>query len=224
MAYSVREQGMTMSLKVIGAGLPRTATWSQKLALEQLGFGPCYHMSEALEHSDHWLLWERAARGEAIDWEEIFAGWGSTTDAPGCHFYRELTQCYPEAKVVLSVRDPEKWFASTQNTILSDAVAGFHGGRGSLAMVEAVGWGTDPRLRDKAWMLDRYHRHIEDVQRAIPAERLLVYQVSDGWAPLCEFLGVPIPAEVFPQVNSTDEFRAMIANRAAAGQGIAGAH
>ncbi|HEY5410116.1 MAG TPA: sulfotransferase [Caulobacteraceae bacterium] len=213
-----------MSLKVIGAGLPRTATWSQKLALEQLGFGPCYHMSESLEQPTHWPLWEKAAQGEPIDWEAIFSEWGSTTDAPGCHFYTELAERYPEAKVVLSVRDPEKWFASTQNTILSGAVAGFHGARGSLAMVEAVGWGTDPRLRDKAWMLDRYHRHNEAVQRAIPAERLLVYKVSDGWEPLCRFLGVEAPETAYPQVNTTDDFKAMIAARVADGGGIAQTH
>jgi hypothetical protein len=206
-----------MSLKVIGAGLPRTATWSQKLALEQLGFGPCYHMSEALEHPEHWPLWQKAAEGDAVDWKALFAGWGSTTDAPGCHFYKQLAEVFPDAKVVLSVRDPEKWYASTQNTILSQAVAGFHGARGSLAMVEAVGWGTDPRLHDKAWMLDRYHRHNEEVQKAIPPERLLVYRVSDGWEPLCRFLGVPVPDAPFPQVNSTDDFKAMIASRQAGG-------
>ena len=200
-----------MGLKVIGAGLPRTATWSQKLALEQLGFGPCYHMSEALEHPEHWRIWERAGAGEAIDWETVFSGWGSTTDAPGCQFYSQLAERYPDAKVVLSVRDPENWFASTQNTILSEAVVGFHAGRGSLGMVEAVGWGTDPRLKDKAWMLDRYRRHNKEVQRAIPAERLLVHQVADGWAPLCRFLGVEAPDTPFPQVNSTEDFRAMIA-------------
>ena len=206
-----------MSLKVIGAGFPRTATWSQKLALEQLGFGPCYHMSEALEHPDHWGLWQTAAAGGPVDWDAIFSGWASTTDAPGCHFYQELAAYYPDAKVVLSVRDPEKWFASTQNTILSGDVAGFHGARGSIGMVEAVGWGTDPRLRDKTWMLDRYHRHNEEVKRAIPAGRLLVYNVADGWAPLCAFLGRPIPEASFPQVNSTDEFRAMIAARTEGG-------
>ncbi len=213
-----------MGLKVIGAGLPRTATWSQKLALEQLGFGPCYHMSEALQHPEHWALWERAARGESIDWEDIFAGWGSTTDAPGCKVYKALADRYPEAKVVLSVRDPEKWFASTQNTVLSGDIVGFHGARGSLGMVEAVGWGSDPRLRDRAYMMDRFHSHIEDVKRNIPAERLLVYQVSDGWAPLCAFLGLEVPDAPFPQVNSTEDFRAMIAARAADGGPIAGAH
>jgi hypothetical protein len=212
-----------MSLKVIGAGLPRTATWSQKLALEQLGFGPCYHMSEALEHPEHWPQWEAAAAGQPVDWRALFAGWGSTTDAPGCHFYRELMAAYPEAKVLLSVRDEERWFASTQNTILSGAVAGFHAARGSLAMVEAVGWGTNPRLHDKDWLLERYRRHNREVQEVVPADRLLVYNPADGWAPLCAFLGVPVPAEPFPQVNSTDDFKTMIAARQAGGS-IAGSH
>jgi hypothetical protein len=206
-----------MPLRVIGAGLPRTATWSQKLALNELGFGPCYHMSEALEHPGHWPLWEQAARGGAVDWETIFAGWGSTTDAPGCKFYRELADFYPEAKVVLSLRDFDKWFASTQNTILGDAVMGFHTARGSLPMVKAVGWGDDERLRDRDFMHDRFHRHIEEVTAAIPAERLLVYQVAEGWGPLCSFLGVEVPEAPFPQVNSTDEFKAMIAARGAQG-------
>ncbi len=206
-----------MSLKVIGAGLPRTATWSQKLALEQLGFGPCYHMSEALEQPNHWPLWEAAAAGGSVDWADIFADWGSTTDAPGCNFYQQLAAVYPDAKVVLSVRDPEKWFASTQNTITTPSVAGFHGARGSLGMVEAVGWGTDPRLRDKAWMLERYHRHNAEVKATIPEARLLVYDVSEGWAPLCRFLGRPIPAGPYPQVNSTEDFKAMIDQRLADG-------
>jgi hypothetical protein len=213
-----------MGLKVIGAGLPRTATWSQKLALNQLGLGPCYHMSEALEHPEHWPLWESAGRGEPVDWEQIFGGWGSTTDAPGCAFYKELADFYPEAKVVLSVRDFERWFASTQNTILGGDVVGFHGARGSLAMVEAVGWGTDPRLHDKAYMRDRFESHTRNVMRDIPAERLLVYRASDGWGPLCEFLGLPVPDSAFPQVNSTDDFKEMIAARAAGGGGIADAH
>lgn len=211
-----------MPMRVIGAGFPRTATWSQKLALEQLGLGPCYHMSEALQHPEHWPLWVRAANGEATSWgreqwEPIFADYASTTDTPGCHFYKELMTVYPEAKVVLSVRDEEKWFASTQNTILSEAVAGFHGAGGTLDMVEAMGWGTDPRVHDKAYMLDRYRRHNAEVRETVPADRLLVLDVSKGWPPLCEFLGLPIPAEPFPQVNSTEEFKTMIASRADGG-------
>ncbi len=202
-----------MSLKVIGAGLPRTATTSQKLALEQLGFGPCYHMSEALDQPDHWALWEAAGAGGSVDWEAIFSGWGSTTDAPGCHFYQQLAAVYPDAKVVLSERDPEKWFASTQNTVTTPGVAAMHAARGTLGMCEAVGWGTDPRLRDRTWMLERYHRHNAEVKAWVPPARLLVYKVSDGWEPLCRFLGRPVPDTPFPQVNSTDDFKAMIGRR-----------
>ncbi len=218
-----------MPMRVIGAGLPRTATWSQKLALEELGLGPCYHMSEALQRPDHWPLWVRAANGEAASWgqagwEAIFADYASTTDAPACNFYKELMADYPEAKVLLSVRDEEKWFASTQNTILSEAVVGFHGSQGTLDMVEAVGWGTDPRLHDKAFMLDRYRSHNAEVMRTVPPERLLVFKVADGWGPLCEFLGVPVPDAPFPSVNSTEDFQARIASRAEGGSIVDAPH
>ena len=213
-----------MSLSVIGAGLPRTGTMSQKLALEQLGFGPCYHMTETFPRPEHWPLWETAAAGGPVDWNGLFEGFGSTTDTPGCNFYRELANDFPDAKVVLSVRDPERWFASTQNTVTSPVVAGFHTARGSIGMVDAVGWGTDPRLRDRDWMLDRYHRHNDEVQATIPAERLLVYNVADGWEPLCRFLGRPIPDTPFPRVNSTDDFKSMISARQADGAGIVHTH
>ena len=208
-----------MSLAVIGAGLPRTGTSSQKAALEQLGFGPCYHMRPLLDLPNHWPLWETAAKGGPVDFHTIFEGWGSTTDAPGCHFYRELANLYPDAKVVLSVRDPEAWFASTQNTILSPAISAMHDLRGAGAMMEAINWGSAPELRDHDWMLARYHRHNEEVKATIPARRLLVYDVAEGWAPLCRFLGRPVPDMPFPRNNSTEDFQGMIAARAAAEAG-----
>ena len=201
-----------MSLKVIGAGFPRTGTISQKLALEQLGFGPCYHMSELHQRPEHMPLWTAAALGEAVDWDAIFAGWGSTTDAPGCAFYRQLAEVYPDARVILSVRDEEAWFASTQNTILSDGALRLFG-QGDNTMIDAIGWGTDPRLRDHDYMIARYRRHVDEVREAIAPERLLVFDVAEGWAPLCRFLGVPEPEGPFPKVNTTDEFKAMMAAR-----------
>ena len=213
-----------MSLSVIGAGLPRTGTSSQKLALEQLGFGPCYHMTETFPRPEHWPLWETAAAGGPVDWNVLFEGWGSTTDAPGCNFYRELANYFPDAKVILSVRDPEAWFASTQATITSPQTAGFHAGRGAQAMLEAIGWGTDPRLHDREWMLTRYHRHNEEVQQTIPAHRLLVYDVAEGWEPLCRFLGRPVPDMPFPKTNTTGEFKAMMAARQAEAAGASSDH
>lgn len=212
-----------MSLSVIGAGLPRTGTSSQKLALEQLGFGPCYHMTETFSRPEHWPLWIAAAAGEPVDWNVLFEGWGSTTDAPGCIVYRELANYFPDAKVILSVRDPEKWFASTQATIIGPHTAAFHGARGTLPMVEAIGWGTDPRLRDHDWMIERYHRHNQEVRDTIPAHRLLVYDVAEGWEPLCRFLQRPIPDAPFPKSNSTEDFKVMIAARQAEAEAEAAA-
>jgi hypothetical protein len=203
-----------MSLAVIGAGLPRTGTWTLKLALEQLGFGPCYHMSEALQRPNDWPLWETAAAGGPVDWAALFEGWGSTTDAPACHHHQELANLYPDARLILSVRDPDQWFASTQNTILSESAKTSHESRGAGEMLKAVGWDPDdPRLHDRDFMLERYHRHNAEVRAAIPPSRLLEFQASDGWEPLCRFLGRPIPGTPFPHANSTDAFNAMIAAR-----------
>jgi hypothetical protein len=206
-----------MALKVIGAGLPRTGTSSLKLALEQLGFGPCYHMREVIEHPEFAAHWERAADGAHVDWDEVFQGYHATTDAPACHFYKSLAEHYPDAKVLLSMRDPEAWFASTQNTILRPEVMAMHEARGTLTMCNKIGWGIDPRLREHAYMVERFYRHNDAVKKTIPAERLLVFDVREGWEPLCRFLGVPVPETPFPRTNSTEEFGQMI-NARAAGQ------
>ena len=99
-----------MNLKVIGAGFGRTGTMSLKVALEELGFDPCYHMSELFENSSHADLWNAAADGERVDWEALLGGYAATVDWPGCSFYEELMEAYPDAKVLLSVRDPERWY------------------------------------------------------------------------------------------------------------------
>src|SRR6185312_13892981 len=109
---------LDVSLQVIGAGLGRTGTSSLKLALELLGFGPCYHMTELIGHPDHLPLWNAAAEGRG-DWKTIFADYGSTTDYPGCVFWRDLAAAFPDAKIILTLRDPEEWFASTQATVFS---------------------------------------------------------------------------------------------------------
>ena len=109
----------TVPLKVIGAGFGRTGTYSLKLALEQLGFGPCYHGIEVLRNPSTAQLWIDAADGKP-DWAKIFAGRNSTVDWPSCTFYAELADFYPGARVILTERDPEAWFTSTQNTIFPD--------------------------------------------------------------------------------------------------------
>ena len=107
-----------MALSVIGAGFGRTGTESMKLALEALGLGPCHHMKEGLPNPEQISLWRAVARGEPADWDQIFEGYRSAVDWPAAHYWRELAAHYPDAKVVLTVRSPESWYASMENTIL----------------------------------------------------------------------------------------------------------
>lgn len=202
-----------MSLSVIGAGFGRTGTMSLKVALEQLGFGPCYHMVECLPKGpDHYRLWEDAVAGKP-DWDAIFAGFNSTVDFPACGSYAALADHYPDAKVVLSIREPEKWFESTQQTIfaphwmvyLPNSMAG-------PFMKSTINDYFDNRMHDRDFLIRRFNEHVAEVQARIPAERLLTFEVKQGWGPLCEFLEVPVPAEPFPHINDTAETQAIINN------------
>jgi len=202
-----------MTLGVIGAGFGRTGTLSLKEALERLGFGPCYHMIELIEHPEHVDFWERAAAGGEVDWDEVLCGYRAAVDWPACNFYAPLAARYPDAKVVLTVRDPERWYESAQSTIFpritrpvarDDAVAWARAQMQRKVVIEQTFGGE---VADREHVLAVFRRHIEEVQRAIPAERLLVYRVADGWPPLCAFLGQPVPDEPFPHVNSFEEFR-----------------
>lgn len=201
-----------MTLSVIGAGLGRTGTLSLKHALEELGFGPCHHMEEVMKHPEQIPLWHAAGRGEKVDWEKLLAGYRSTVDWPSAQFWAELARAFPKAKVVLGVRDPERWYESFSNTILKliqapnpppDPVI-----RGILAMSKDVIMrrAFDGRLDDPAHIKACFRRHNEAVKAALPADRLLVFEAAEGWRPLCKFLGVPAPATPFPRVNSTAEF------------------
>ncbi len=200
-----------MALEAIGAGLGRTGTLTLKTALERLGFGPCHHMVEVLAHPEQIPFWNRAAKGETVDWEEVYGPYRATVDWPGCHFYAQLAERYPEAKVVLSKRDPERWYESMSETILQE-----------MANMGLASWTDDhPMLfggliigRDtfafdfaKANVIAAFERHNAAVQRLIPPERLLVFEPAQGWEPLCAHLGVPVPDEPFPRVNDRAEFQ-----------------
>jgi hypothetical protein len=210
-------------MKVIGAGMPRTGTLTQKMALEMLGLGPCYHMVDVLADLDQAVLWERALDGEQ-PWQEIFAGYASTVDWPGGYFYRELAEAYPEAKVLLSVRDAEAWERSMRQTVwavrngeslirlLASAQAHVDPKwRGFLGMIDRLLWREDGTFAaghdEPAQLIEAMERHSDEVRAAIPSERLLVWSVSEGWEPLCEFLEVPVPAEPLPRLNDTQAFR-----------------
>jgi Sulfotransferase domain len=205
-----------MTLKLIGAGFGRTGTTSVKFAYEMLGLGRCYHMIEVFPNPAAPTRWIQAADGNA-DWAAVFDGYTATVDWPGCHFWRELMEAYPQAKVLLTVRDAEAWFASTQATIFakdtgarieaqpSDFVPMFE-----KIVIPDVGG----KLDDHDTCIARYHQHNAAVIAAVPKDRLLVYDVKDGWGPLCRFLGVPVPDKPFPRANTSEDFQ----NRGPPGQ------
>lgn len=211
-----------MTLKIIGAGFGRTGTMSLKLALEQIGFGPCYHMIEVIRSPEKPGHWAAAANGEKMDWDAVFAGYTSTVDWPSTDYWRELAAYAPDAKIILTLRDAEAWFRSTQQTIfgeINSPMAGADAPTGT--MIRAIFSKNFAGMpNDRETCLAAYAAHNAAVIRDVPPERLLVFNVADGWAPLCGFLGVPVPDTPFPRVNSTDEFQEnMIARRAAAAAG-----
>lgn len=194
-----------MSLAVIGAGFGRTGTLSLKLALEKLGFGPCYHMVEVFQNPDAVNWWIDAAAGRP-DWEKIFDGYNATVDWPSCTFYAELADTYPEAKVILTERDPGQWFESTQATIFpaerpADAPPAFQ-----EMFDRVIADLFDGRIRDRDHVMDVFNRHNAEVRARIPADRLLVYELAQEWQPLCDFLSVPVPDGPMPRVNTREQF------------------
>jgi hypothetical protein len=211
-----------MGLKVIGAGFGRTGTLSLKAALEILGFAPCYHMVEVFTHAGHSEMWEAAARGETIDWEALVGPYQSAVDWPASYFWRELRTLHPDAKIILTERDPEAWYKSISNTIFeymargassppADPIQAAQRKMGRFIVSEKV-FGN---RFDKEHVLDVYRKNGEAVRREVPKDRLLVFDAPDGWAPLCEFLGVKVPDVPYPLTNTTEEFRNRASARAA---------
>jgi hypothetical protein len=202
-----------MGLEVIGAGFGRTGTLSLKLALEKLGFVKCYHMMEVVQHLEHVPLWVAAHRGEKVDWEALYEGYRATVDWPSCNLWREHAALYPRAKVILSTRDPDGWYDSVMNTIYKSSTAMV---RSDDPTMHAFGqfafdvvWKPvfDGRVEDRAYAIGVYNAHVERVIATIPAARLLVFEAKEGWEPLCRFLGVGVPDEPYPRVNTTEDFR-----------------
>lgn len=200
-----------MELKVVGAGVGRTGTHSLKLALEQLLGGPCHHMLEILGDPDQIPPWIDAIEGRRVDWSVMLANYRAIVDWPGGSFWGEISEVNPESLILLSIRDPEEWYRSASNTIFltfdnmppeltpwMDAVRKLLRDRFS------------DRFDDPMAMMDAYVRHNDDVRANAPATRLVEWNLGDGWEPICDRLGLPVPSEPFPTTNSTDEFREMV--------------
>ena len=203
--------------RVIGAGWGRTGTASLKRALEQLGFGPCHHMEEVVKSPPDVPTWVAAARGEKIDWKTLLRGWGSSCDLPSALYYRELAEAFPEAKVVLTVRDADGWYESMRTTIVPSIKRfpnrfivkhlPYIGAPARVMTPTRLKTTLMDRFEDKPAIVAQFQAHTEEVKRALPPARLLVFDVKQGWAPLCAFLGVPVPEGPFPHVNDAKEFQ-----------------
>jgi hypothetical protein len=199
-----------MALKVIGAGVGRTGTYALKLAINQLELGPCHHMEEVLHNMPvHVPLWSAAAAGEP-DWSRIYEGYESAVDWPTACFFRELVREYPSAKFVLTHRDPERWadsFGATIYKLLAGRDQAPPEMRAWLDMANAViaKTGFPPNL-DRDGLIEAFIAHNEAVKKAVPASQLLVFEVKQGWEPLCTFLDAPVPSEEFPRTNDRGEF------------------
>ena len=201
-------------MDVIGAGFGRTGTLSLKAALEQIGFGPCAHMMPLIEDQAQARKWLDAAHEVPGALDAATDGYRSTVDWPGAYFWRELVERHPAAKVVLTVRDPEAWYDSTCRTIYPAAMKALDLPEMPpfAEMAHAVVWdGTfKARFADRDFAISVFERHNDEVRRVVPAGRLLEFEVKQGWAPLCDFLGVPVPDTEFPRLNDTATFQARL--------------
>lgn len=208
-------------MKIIGAGFGRTGTMSLKAALEQLGAAPCFHMIDLVRDPAPLPYWQAAASGEQVDWRAALDGWEASVDWPGCTYWEEMAEVWPDAPILLTVRDPEAWYRSTLNSIHAAkeaAAAGELEGNTEnppppevMAMISDLIWnGTfHGRFLEKEYALEVFDRHIADVKAKAPADRLVVYEIGQGWEPLADALGVPVPDAPFPHLNDTASFRQM---------------
>ena len=207
-------------LRLINTGLGRTGTTSLKVALERLGFGPCYHMFDIVGNEQRLGQWEKiVCDAQRPDWDVVFDGYTSAVDGPCAIYYRQIVEAFPEAKVMLTVRDAERWYQSTYDTLYQFSLNGGGGPSGTHSMRSRVHRLTSTmvwnglfggRFSEKDYAIEAFRSHNQEVIDAVGPENLLVYDVKDGWEPLCAFLGVDVPSEDFPRVNDTESMRERI--------------
>jgi hypothetical protein len=202
-----------MMLRVVGAGLGRTGTYSLKVALERLLGGRCYHMYELIRRPGDTERWERAAAGTTVEWRWLQREFVATADFPAAMFWRELLADSPEAVVLLSVRDSAQvWWESFARTIVALLTEEVPPDRLDWARRRALTLSVLARLtpdwRERDAAIDAYERHNEDVRQTVPAERLIDWRPGDGWEPICSVLGLGVPSEPFPHENTAADFQA----------------
>jgi len=194
-----------MTLKVIGAGFGRTGTVSMHQALERLGFGPCHHMMSLGIDDVQKRLWRELVAGGKPDWNALLGGFGACVDWPTAHYWRELMAAFPDAKVVLTWRSAESWWDSFSQTIMFAATLGSPESVGVALIGNQVFGG---KANDREHAVSVYNAHVQAVLAEVPAGRLILHRLGDGWGPLCAGLGVPVPDQPYPSTNTTKDFQA----------------
>lgn len=205
-------------LKVLGVGLGRTGTRSTRQALEHLGLGQCHHMSALIGNQKLAQKWYDAVFHNKTNWDYIFDGYQASVDWPAVSYWRELADHYPNAKVLLNTRDSESWYASMSKTVFKQLETPLGEEGSDLWLRRTI---TNKLIRedlfsgrgasDKAHAISVFEKHNAEIQASFDSDRLLVWEVSEGWEPLCEFLDLPVPNKSFPHLNSTANFSKMLA-------------
>ena len=219
---------------VIGAGQPRTGTASLRCALSILLNGPVYHMKEVKKNyangTNDLDFWSEACHKQksSKEWIEFFEGRGyrGGVDLPPSLFYKELMEFFPDAKVVLTIRDPETWYKSVKETIYQTTINSnsfpenlFNRSIGQSkysTMIQNLTQRKGNRFDDGIFdaitegreaSVAYFNNWVEEVKRTVPKEKLLVFNVKEGWEPLCEFLKVPVPDIPFPNTNDSAQMK-----------------
>lgn len=203
-----------MALKVVGAGLGRTGTHSLKNGLEILLGAPCYHMVEVFEHPEDNAVWKAAAEGKPVDWDNLFDGYAAAVDWPTCGLWPEIAAYYPGALILYSRRNPESWWESASSTIfrMPPPKEGEEPSDWFKMITAVFGRHFTIEIYNKEACLAAFARHENTVLSKAPKDRLLVWEASEGWEPICKALDLPVPKEPFPKVNTKEQFLAHVSN------------
>lgn len=217
-----------MTIKIIGAGLPRTGTNTLRESLELLGFCKTYHMKQLLVNPENLHYWTTLKSTGTTNWEELYNGYQATVDFPCYPWYKEHMKQYPDAKVILTTRPFEKWYQSFYSTIWHtqnppeeqkpEMMKKVASDPRLQSVMKVMGFAKQAmnedhfqgRFLDKEFMENLFNEHHEEVKNYVPANKLLVFNVSEGWEPLCEFLDVKVPTEPLPHTNKREDFGTMV--------------
>ena len=201
-------------IKVIGAGFGRTGTHSLATALEILGFRPCYHMLELQRNPNHINFWSKVLEKQNADWQEFFQPHNSTVEWPAVSFLSQILAAFPEAKLVLTLRDPDDWYESAADTIFDALEISLHNpnpdqqDQARFARRLILRRVFSNKYKDNDFVLGIYKRQISSAIEQVPREPLLLYCISEGWESLCAFMEIEPPGKPLPWVNKRAEFMA----------------